>query len=140
MPHNKSSKSTKMRLSKRHRKSASKRKMKGGSTYSYHLAVGQERIGGLAEVASQSGPLPSAYSPKHFNDKIVPLYMKPNQGVQQPDSKNCASFQKGGSKKVHRKSHKKVTRGGAAELSVFNPNMNTRTFNCNQPYWAPTCV
>ena len=33
-----------------------------------------------------------------------------------------------------------VLTGGAGLESIFNPNMLTRKFDCNQPNWEPVCI
>jgi hypothetical protein len=111
----------------------SKKTQRGGN---YHLNVGAERIGGMAEVVN-------------VNDPIAPI-----QGASSGQFATPLFMMQGGAKKrkSKRRSSKKrrVQKGGMAALevaydgngmqSVFHDNMMQRDFTCATPNWKPECI
>ena len=63
-----------------------------------------------------------------------------NRGGKRKSSKRKNSNKRKRSKRRNRKKSKNRRKQKGGELSVFDGNMNNRTFGCRQPYWKPKCV
>jgi len=118
---NRKRKVSKMRLSRKVSNinaQKSKHNQKGGN---YVLAVDQPKIGGLSHVQYQDDVY-AQYAPNVNSANPIPNLKVVNN-----------NYMKGGSKRNSRYNKK----GGQGN---FNPDMNTRTFNCKQPFWSENCI
>ena len=124
---NKKSKNIRIQKSKNIRIKKSKIPQKGGN---YFLAVNKPTIGGLARINYQD----DSYAQYAKNVNLAPIVKNHNNTVNEnvlPKSEliteNCM---KGGRSKYNKK-------GGQGN---FSHDMNTRKFDCVQPYWNKDCV
>jgi hypothetical protein len=133
--------STKRNSKRRNHKKRSTKK--GGA---YYLGVEAPKVGGLAQIVPVYDPLKPAFSPRMLYDYPSPAYLT--------EPKLIDTGLKGGK----RRSLRKKQRGGVdpafllpqdgtgpilndADLKGnFSPDMMTRSFNCHQPYWGPSCT
>jgi hypothetical protein len=130
---------------KTNKRSSQKKKLpkKGGA---YYLGVEAPKVGGLAQIVPVYDPLKPAFSPRMLYDYPSPAYLT--------EPKLIDTGLKGGK----RRSHRRKQRGGlnpafllpqdgtgpipndADLIGNFSPDMMTRSFNCHQPYWGPSCT
>jgi len=124
-----------------HRKRSQKKKLtkKGGA---YYLGVEAPKVGGLAQIVPVYDPLKPAYSPRMAYGFPSPAYLT--------EPKLIDTGLKGGKRRKQRggvspafllpQDGKGPIPNDADLIGNFSPDMMTRSFNCHQPYWGPSCT
>jgi len=122
-----------------------KNKINGGGYYS---AVGNKKIGGLAEIVSYADCNKPIATPKEFVSTV-------NHNLKGGGYNKIVNPRTGRKVSIFGKLGKKILKkyllvGGEGESSIndahvgeqsnFDSNMNNREFGCRQPSWSANCI